>query len=231
MAYRPTEKTEARKAAMKQRLLDAALALVAADGFRSLTIQAVAQKAGIATGAVYKHFESKAQLCAKVFRLATEKEVDVVRATALRGGAPATRLLDTIEAFAMRALRGRRLAYALIAEPVDALVDAERLRYRHAYAEIFRKLVEDGIRSGAFPAQAPEVSATALVGVIAESLVGPLSWKTDGQTAAEQARLIHAIQVFCLRAVALQTPVETPRQELAGGNLAANHRHAHAGQQ
>jgi len=35
MAYRPTEKTEARKAALKQRLLDAALFLVSSGGFNS----------------------------------------------------------------------------------------------------------------------------------------------------------------------------------------------------
>jgi len=205
MAYRPTAKTQARKAALKEQLLNAALSLVSTGGFNSLTINAVAQKAGIATGAVYKHFESKAQLCAEVFRIATEKEVAVVRETALRQVAPATRLLDAIETFAMRALRGQRLAYALIAEPVDILVDTERLRYRHAYAEIFQRLVDEGIRSGDFPAQLSAVSAAALVGVIAESLVGPLSWQIDTQPGIEQTRLIRSIQAFCLRAVAMKT--------------------------
>ncbi len=205
MAYRPTEKTQARKAAVKNRLLDAALFLVAGGGFNALTITAVAQQAGIATGAVYKHFQSKADLCAEVFRLATEKEVAVVRETALCEGAPATRLLGTIETFALRALRGRRLAYALIAEPVDTLVDAERLRYRQAYAEIFRQLIEDGIGSGDFPAQASAVSAAALVGAITESLVGPLSWQMNVRPDVEQTRLIRSIQAFCLRAVAMKT--------------------------
>lgn len=205
MAYRPTEKTEARKAELKERLLNAGLFLVSTGGFNALTINAVAQKAGIATGAVYKHFESKAQLCAEVFRIATEKEVAVVRETALREGTAATRLLDTIETFALRALRGQRLAYALIAEPVDALVDTERLHYRRAYAEIFQQLVEEGVRSGNFPEQASAVSAAALVGVIAESLVGPLSWQMDTQSGTEQTRLIRSIQAFCLRAVAMQT--------------------------
>jgi len=204
MAYRPTEKTTARKAALKERLLNAALHLVSTGGFNSLTVSAVALEAGMATGAVYKHVESKAQLCAEVFRIATEKEVAVVRSTALRQGVPATRLLDTIESFALRALRGQRLAYALIAEPVDALVDAERLRYRHAYAEIFQELVDDGIRSGDFPAQESAVSAAALVGVIAESLVGPLSWQRNGQPSIEPTRLIRSIQAFCLRAVAMK---------------------------
>jgi AcrR family transcriptional regulator len=204
MPYRPTEKTAARKAAMKKRVLDAALLLVAADGFNTLTINAVAQQAGIATGAVYKHFASKAQLCAEVFRAATEKEVAVVRSSALREGLPAIRLLAAIQAFALRALRGRRLAYALIAEPVDVLVEAERLRYRHAYAEIFQLLVQEGIASGDFPEQIPALSAAALVGIIAESLVGPLSWGMDTQPGIEQERLIRSIQAFCLRAVAMK---------------------------
>lgn len=199
MAYRPTEKTEARKAALRQRLLDAALLLVSTGGFN-----AVAQEAGIATGAVYKHFESKAQLCAEIFRRATEKEVAMVRRAALSEGLPATRLLAAIETFAERAIRGRRLAYALIAEPVDTLVDAERLRYRHAYAEIFQQLVEEGIRSGDFPPQLPSVSAAALVGVISEALVGPLTWQGGEQPSIDKTELIRSIQAFCLRAVALQ---------------------------
>lgn len=205
MAYRPTEKTQARKAALKKRLLDAALLLVAGGGFSALTIQAVAQQAGIATGAIYKHFESKAQLCAEIFRLATEKEVGMVSQAALREGRPAARLLDAVETFAMRALRGRRLAYALIAEPVDTLVDAERLRYRQAYADIFEQLVEEGILAGDFPAQAAAVSAAALVGAITESLVGPLSWQMNARPSVEQTRLIRSIQAFCLRAVAMKT--------------------------
>ncbi len=206
MAYRPTEKTEARKAALRQRILDAGTLLVSTGGFGAVTIGAVAQQAGIATGAVYKHFESKAQLCAEIFRRATEREVAVVRDTALAAGAPPQRLLAAIETFAARAIRNRRLAYALIAEPVDALVDAERLRYRHAYAEIFRQLVEEGIRAGHFPPQLASVSAAALVGVIAEALVGPLTWQNGAAPAVEKTELIRSIQTFCLRAVALADP-------------------------
>ncbi|HYC41962.1 MAG TPA: TetR/AcrR family transcriptional regulator [Noviherbaspirillum sp.] len=208
MVYRPTEKTAARKAAMRQRILDASLLLVATGGFGALTVSAVAREAGIATGAVYKHFESKAQLCAEVFRGATEKELAVVRESALAEGGPAKRLLDAIEAFSARALSSRRLAYALIAEPVDALVDAERLRYRRAYADIFEKLVEDGIRFGDFPPQVATVSAAALVGVIAEALVGPLAWTDETGPTIEKNDLIQSIQTFCLRAVAMQEPAK-----------------------
>ena len=172
MAYRPTEKTQARKAELRQRLLNAALELVSGGGFGALTMVGVASKAGIATGAVYKHFESKAHLCAEVFRVATEKEVAVVRDTALGAGSAAERLQHAIGAFAERALRNPRLAYALIAEPV------------------------------------PRVSAAALVGVIAESLTGPLS-PQHAQEPLSGGPLIAAIQAFCLRAVAQPAPTRT----------------------
>lgn len=202
MAYRATPKTIARKAQMRQRVLDAAVALVGAGGFSALSMQAVAVGAGMATGAVYLHFKNKADLCAEVFRLATEREVAVVRSAAQASGTASHRLTQCIGVFAERALRARRMAYALIAEPVDALVDTERLRYRLAYAQVFEQLVREGIADGVFAPQDAEVSAAALVGVIAEALVGPLS-TTGG---ADPKAVVTAIQSFCLRAVSAQVP-------------------------
>ena len=43
-----------------------------------------------------------------------------------------------------------------------------------AYAEIFEDLIRDGIRTGEFTHQNPSVSAAALVGLLAEALIGPL---------------------------------------------------------
>lgn len=189
---------------MRQRVLDASLRIVSTGGFGALTVSGVAREAGMATGAVYKHFDSKAELCAEVFRLATEKELAVVTENALAEGSPSARLLNAIGAFAARAIRGRRLAYALIAEPVDTLVDVERLRYRRAYADTFRKVVEDGVRAGEFPPQSATVSAAAIVGVISEAMVGPLTWRDGVEPAIDKSELIRSIQTFCLRAVAMK---------------------------
>lgn len=203
MAYRHTEKILARKAEVRQRVLDTAFALVGTGGFGALSIQAVATGAGIATGAVYLHFPSKAELCAEVFRIATEREVAVVRNAAQASGTPTQRLSQAVLVFAERALRGQRMAYALIAEPVDPVVDAERLYYRQAYAQVFEQLVREGVESGSFAAQDATVSAAALVGVIAEALTGPLS--AQQPLHAVPNPLIASIQGFCLRAVGAQT--------------------------
>src|SRR3954452_24138183 len=56
MAYRPTERTEQRKAEARERIVAAALDQLAEGGYASATIQAVAKRAGVATGTVYRHF-------------------------------------------------------------------------------------------------------------------------------------------------------------------------------
>ena len=108
-----------------------------------------------------------------------------------------------METFARRALRGRRLAWALIAEPVDPAVEAERLAFRSAYRDGFAALLEEGVAAGELPAQDVEVAAAALVGAIGEALVGP--------TAPDAARrdddtIVGSLVTFCLRSVSQQEP-------------------------
>lgn len=67
---------------LRQALIDAALKLLAEGGLRSLTLRSVAQEAGVAPSAMYRHYESKDALLAgvaqegfaKLFR-AGEKEM------------------------------------------------------------------------------------------------------------------------------------------------------------
>jgi AcrR family transcriptional regulator len=176
MPYRATERTEARRAAARERLLDAAHDLVARGGFGAASVAAVAERAGVATGSVYRHFSSKAELFAEVFRRAAQREVDAVAgADTLAGG---------VETFARRALAGRRLAWALLAEPVDPVVEAERLAFRRAYRDGFERLVGD------------ELTAAALVGAIGEVLVGPLS-PTGSEL--DEDRLVGQLVELCER--------------------------------
>jgi AcrR family transcriptional regulator len=210
MAYRPTARTETQRLEQRQKLVAAAQQAVRAAGFAGVSIASVAATAGLATGSFYRHFAGKAELCAEVFRLATQREVDVMSALAKEPLPCRERLVRVIQAFGQRAMRGRRQAYALIAEPVDPLVEHERLLYRQRYSEIFVMLIEEGIRRGEFAPQAASVSAAALVGALAETLVGPLAMHQQANTDfndAEENALVTAITHFCLRAI---TGKETP---------------------
>lgn len=183
----------------RERLLSAAREIVEAEGYGAASVIAVAGRAGVATGTLYRHFPSKAELFAELFRVVCEHEVDAGRAAAAAGGSPVERLETVIATFAERALRNPRLAWALIAEPVDPLVDVERLAYRRRYAELITELLRDGIAAGEIPAQRAELTAAALVGGTGEALVGPLSPLSPERPATPE--LLAALRTFVRRAV------------------------------
>jgi AcrR family transcriptional regulator len=185
--YRPTEKTRAQAAIARAAVLDAALELLAEGGYAAASMSAIAKRAGLATGSVYRHFHSKADLFAEVFRVAAQREVDVLRG--LRADTPEERLALCVETFVRRALAEPVRAYALIAEPVDPAVEAERLTFRRAYADLFASI----LRGRGYDA---ELYAAAIVGALAEALVGPLARRDADPTA-----LVANLQSFVLSAV------------------------------
>jgi AcrR family transcriptional regulator len=206
VAYRATERTEARRVQARERIVAAALELVARGGYREAQVAAVARRAGLATGTVYRHFPSKADLLTEVFRAASQREVDAVAAATAADGTAADRIAAAVDVFAHRALRGRRLAWALLAEPVDPAVEAQRLEFRRAYADVFAGAIRDGIAAGELPDQDPYLTAAALVGAIGEALVGPLSPATGAPNSRDAEALIAALTTFCLRATTDQEP-------------------------
>lgn len=202
MAYRETERMRQRKAQARQRIIDSALHCVASGGFRNARISRVAALAGVATGTVYRHFESRQELFAEIFRKVTQREVDKVAEALNRPGTASERLEAALRQFAYRALRAPTLAWALIAEPVDPKLEEERLRYRSAYAGLLEQAIREGMAAGELPAQDARLSSTCLVGAIAESLVGPLAPALSGEAATtpiNNNQLVDTLMRFCMQ--------------------------------
>ncbi|PSF05184.1 TetR/AcrR family transcriptional regulator [Marinobacter fuscus] len=202
MAYRETEKMRQRKAEARQRIIDCTWECVAEGGFRSARITRIAGLAGVATGTIYRHFESREHLFAEIFRLATQREVDKVAEALGISGNAVERLESALRQFAGRALKGPMKAWALIAEPVDPTVEEERLAYRKAYADLFERAINEGIKEGCIPEQNARLASTCLVGAISESLIGPLSptqTRSLQDTDNRNNTLVDAIVCFCIQ--------------------------------
>jgi AcrR family transcriptional regulator len=174
MAYRRTERTEARLAETRERIVAAALAQVAEGGYASASVQAVAGRAAVATGSVYRHFPSKAQLFGEVFRRQANQELGVLQEIATHDSPVLERLAEATEVLARRALASPTLAYAQIAEPVEQEVEAERLVLRRGYRDAFARILEDGIERGELEPHDTQTYGAAILGAISEALVGPL---------------------------------------------------------
>lgn len=211
MAYQATAKTEAKKAQKYQKIIAATKQQIASAGFRSVSMANIAAQAGVATGTLYRYFPSKKELCTEVFRKYTDIELSIVKELATCTNIlPAQKLIMAIEVFAKRALQSRHLAWSLIVEPLDPALEAERIIYRQAYCDIYTKLIDEGIEQQQFRQQLSSVSAAALVGALAEALIGPLSIlssqateKMTGQK-VNKAQVIGNIVTFCLSALGYQ---------------------------
>jgi AcrR family transcriptional regulator len=199
LAYRRTQQIEERLADKRERIVKAVRRVVGEVGFRDAQVTMVAAAAGVATGTVYRYFPSKAELFAEAVSANSRHEVGVLQEIVAADGSPVQRLQDAIRVFASRALQAKNLAYAMIAEPAEAEVEAARLVYRRAFGKLFQTLIEQGVRTGELPAQDSEATSACIVGALIEGLIGPLA--PDAAKPMQETRLVDTIVGFCLRAV------------------------------
>src|SRR5579864_3526228 len=137
MPYRRTENVVRRLAARRDAIIAAARQAAGEGGMAAVQIAPVAARAGMAAGTVYRYFPAKTDLVAALLAEIAEGEIAALRSAANAAPGPLSALSAAIMTFAARAARNRRLAFAAIAEPVDAELDAARLAFRRSLAAEF----------------------------------------------------------------------------------------------
>jgi AcrR family transcriptional regulator len=199
MAYRRTENVVRRLAARHDAILAAAAALAAEAGINAVQIAPVAARAGIAAGTVYRYFPSKTELVAALVAAVSERELGAMRRAADAAPGPLSALAAALTTFAARALENRKLAFALIAEPVDADSHDARREYRAAIARELESRLAAAMTRGSLPEQDLKIAAPALIGALCEGLIGPLAASADDASAMRDA--VQTLTLFALRAV------------------------------
>jgi AcrR family transcriptional regulator len=198
MPYRQTENVVRKLAARHEAILAAAGEAAAAGGMAAVQIAPVAERAGIAAGTVYRYFPSKTELVAALVAELAEREIGALAGAAAAAPGPLSALAAAVTAFAARALARRRLAFALIAEPVEPEVDAARVSYRKALVGEFERLIRTALDGKHLPDQDAALAAPALVGALIEGLIGPLAPDSGDDQAQRRAR-VQALTLFALR--------------------------------
>ncbi len=184
----------------RQRLLAATFELLSEGGYAATSVVAITERAGVAAGTLYRHFASREQLFVELFGEVCSGEIDAMRESAQTHDDALQRLEAALLTFASRALENPRLAWSLLAEPVDALVEEQRLEYRRRYRDLVAELLAAAVACGQIPPLDTEVMAAAIVGGVGEALVGPLSEQPT--TPERRQRLLTTIRTFVTRALA-----------------------------
>jgi AcrR family transcriptional regulator len=198
MAYRRTERVIRRQAERHDAIVAAATDAASQGGMAAIQIAPVAERAGIASGTVYRYFPSKTELIGALVASSAEREIAAVHRAAAAAPGPLSALAAAIATFAARGLRDRKLAWAIIAEPADAETDSVRLAYRTALAGEFETLLKAAIAGGHVPEIDTAQAVAALIGALIEGLVGPLAPDhSDDPARAREA--VQTLTLFVLR--------------------------------
>ncbi len=164
-----------------------------------MQIAPVAARAGIAAGTVYRYFPSKTELVAALVAAQLQAEIAALAKAADTAPGPLSALAAALTTFGVRVLADRRLAFALIAEPVERELDAARVAYRKALTDAFQHRIRAAVAAGHLPDQEPATTAPALVGALIEGLIGPLAPAVGDAASARAA--VQALTLFGLRAL------------------------------
>jgi AcrR family transcriptional regulator len=206
MAYRKTDHEIQRLQRRRGHVLDAAVAVVRRGGFRAAKAREIAEEAGVSIGSLYLGFEGLDGLRAEVFGTLAERELQRVARDVEAASSPHDALVALVRGFGARSLTAPMVAWALLLEPAGPAIDGLRLRYRADYADLVASVIRGGIECSEFSDQDVEVSAPAVIGAIAESLVRPLDPQflidaPGSQREGVSQGLIEQIVQLCLRAV------------------------------
>lgn len=150
----PRRRDEAR-ALFRNAILDAAEAVFAERGFHGARIQDIAQRARIAVGTVYNHFEQKDDVLAALLELRSEELMAQLlpsrgdpKPFTSRLRARVARVLTYVDAHrAFFAIANEHGFFAGTAAP-GARAATRRLRHVEKFRAVFRAVVEEGIASG-----------------------------------------------------------------------------------
>ena len=197
MVYRRTPSVVTRLEDNRARILAAARDLVAEGGWRHAHVATVADKAGVATGTVYRYFPSKAELISELIAEVSRDELAAIRRAADAAPGPSSALAGAVTTVAVHVLSQRKLAWGILAEPVDVDVSVSRLASRREISGEIAARIDAAVRAGHLPAQDTALAATALLGALHEALVGPLA----PDNLDDPARMRDAVQTVTLLAL------------------------------
>lgn len=197
MVYRRTHQVVKRLAARRSAILAAARAAASEGGMAAVQIAPVAARASVAAGKVYRYFPTKADLVSELIAEVSREELSLVRRAADAAPGPSSALAAAVTTVAVNVVSHRKLAWGILAEPVDVDVSETRLVSRREIASEIDMRIAAAVKAGHLPQQDTALAAAALLGSLHESLVGPLA----PDNLDDPAKLRDAVQTVTLLAL------------------------------
>ena len=169
--------------ATRARLIAAAFELYTTTGFLRTTTPALAARAGIAEGTIYRHFKSKEKLLNECHLVANMWALELLRRFDIDRATPASERLGTIaRELAARAAAEPALIRILLTEEHEPFLDDASRGLRRAFGEGLVHIVAMGKSDGQVRSGPAELWAAVWLAVVELAVlrVAAGEWPADG---------------------------------------------------
>ncbi|WP_114836815.1 TetR/AcrR family transcriptional regulator [Acinetobacter johnsonii] len=206
MSYKRSSLMQERMEQNREAILQSARELIAQGGIKDAQIQAIAERAGVSSGLVYRYFDNKSQVLIEVLSEAIQHEVKILNHIAESDELTSKQKLDkAVTTFVKRAMNSPQLAYSLMFEPVDAELEHERFRSKQLIKQSMKEILAVGKINGEFGFEDLNTAALCVVGAMTFVVIEPLN-PSRGVMFEQNHKdyFVKQIAEFCVNAVQVQ---------------------------
>ncbi len=205
MSYKRSSLMQERMEQNRKTILQSARELIAQGGFKDAQIQAIADRAGVSSGLVYRYFTNKSQVLIEILFEAITIEVDILNHIAAGELNATQKLHKAVTTFVRRAMNSPQLAYSLMFEPVDPEIEHARFRTKQMIKESIQEILAEGKASGEFVFEDLNTVALCVVGAMTFVVIEPLNPSRNAKLDdTGKNYFVKQIADFCVNAVQLQ---------------------------
>ena len=154
----------------RQRLVRAALELFTAQGYHPTTTPAIARKAGIAEGTIYRHFKGKQQLLNELYRGAARWATNLAREADGATAPPREKLARLGSLLVDGAVREPAVTRLFFFQDYAALLDEPSRATAREFRGALERLLAQGKADGSVRSGGVDVLAAAWLGVLRVAL-------------------------------------------------------------
>ncbi|WP_111857901.1 TetR/AcrR family transcriptional regulator [Acinetobacter sp. CFCC 10889] len=205
MSYKRSSLMQERMEQNRKTILQSARELIAQGGFKDAQIQAIADRAGVSSGLVYRYFANKSQVLIEVLDDAIHVEVDILNHIAAGELNATQKLHKAVTTFVRRAMNSPQLAYSLMFEPVDPELEHGRFRSKQLIKQTMKEILAQGKTTGEFGFEDLNTAALCVVGAMTFVVIEPLNPSRNVMfDESYKDYFVKQIADFCVNAVQIQ---------------------------
>ncbi|EPF73618.1 TetR/AcrR family transcriptional regulator [Acinetobacter rudis] len=206
MSYKRSSMMQERMQQNRQTILQSARELIASGGIKDAQIQAIAERAGVSSGLVYRYFDNKSQVLIEVLSAAILHEIQILNQIAASELSAKQKLHKAVKTFLKRALNSPQLSYSLMFEPVDAVLEHERFRSKQLIKQSINEILAEGKISREFEFEDLNTASLCVVGAMTFAVIEPLN-PSRGVKFDQSYKDYFVTQIadFCVNAVQRQS--------------------------